>query len=56
METVILKMSLSIYISSFAIWVICYAFYGKSEVGLLTRTTLKQMSLFQDKQKKALEP
>lgn len=27
-------------------------FYGKSEVGRLTHTTLKQTSLFQDKQRK----
>lgn len=39
------------YISSFAIWVICYTFYGKSEVGQLTHTTLKQTSLYQDKQR-----
>lgn len=45
-EILIFKM----YISSFAIWVIPYTFYGKSEVGQLSHTTLKRTSLFQDKQ------
>lgn len=39
------------YISSFAIWVILHV-YGKFEVGQLTYTTLKQTSLFQDKQRR----
>lgn len=48
-EIVILE---NVYISLFAIWVICYSFYGKPELGLLTWATLKQTSLFQDKQRR----
>lgn len=35
---------------SFAIWVICYTFYGKSKVGQLTHTILKQTALYRAKE------